>query len=62
VAHVDSYDSDTDEDEAEVGLAEWTRNKKLISCTWVKAAEDKYDFDITKADQIFDMLLAAGQL
>lgn len=36
VAHVDSYDSCTDDDEAEIGLAEWTKKKMLISCPWLK--------------------------
>jgi hypothetical protein len=31
VAHVGYQELDS-EDEAEVGLAEWTRNKKLVSC------------------------------
>jgi hypothetical protein len=43
-------------------MAEWTKNKKPVYCPWVRITEDKYDFDITKADQIFDMLLAAKRL
>lgn len=56
----DSYEIDYDDEEAEVRMAEWTKNKKPISCPWVRVEKDKYDFDITKSDQIFDMLLAAG--
>lgn len=29
------YASDSDSEE-EVALAEWTRNKKVVSCPWVK--------------------------
>ena len=58
----DSYEIDYDDEAAEVRMTEWTKNKKPISCPWVRVEEDKYDFDITKADQIFDMLLAARQL
>jgi hypothetical protein len=60
VVHVDSYGSCTDDDEVEIGLAEWTKNKRLISYPWVKTIEEKVDFDITKADQIFVMFLEAG--
>jgi hypothetical protein len=38
-------------------LAEWTRNKKVVSCPWIKASTEKYSFDFNKADQIFDFLL-----
>ena len=51
-------------DEEEVALAEWARNKKTMLCPWVteKADEKKYDFDITKADKIFDLLLQEKQI
>lgn len=45
-----------------MGLAEWTRNKKPISYTWVKVSQDIYDFDIKKANKIFDLLLQQGQI
>ena len=46
-------------EEEEVALAEWTRNRKTVLCPWVteKADEKKYEFDITKADKFFDLLL-----
>ena len=62
VATVDSYDSDSKDEGVEIGIAEWTKNRKTISCPWVKVAEDNYDFNITKADQIFDLLLEKGHL
>lgn len=60
---VDSYDSySDDEEEAEIGAAEWTWSKKPVSCPWVKVTEYNYDFDVTKADKIFDLLLEKGQI
>jgi hypothetical protein len=58
---VDSLKSDSEEDN-EVGLAEWTRNNKPVSCPWVKANTEKYNFDVNKADQIFDFLLREKQI
>nr|ABA96124.1 retrotransposon protein, putative, unclassified [Oryza sativa Japonica Group] len=53
------YGSDDEEDDSEIAAAEWVRSKKVIPCQWVKSPgkEEKYDFDITKADKIFDFLL-----
>jgi len=61
VANVQSYSLDSDE-ELEVGLAEWSRNKTPVSCPWVINSPERYSFDITKADKIFDLLLQQGQL
>jgi len=33
-----------------------------MCCPWVKITKDNYDFDVTKADKIFDFLLEKGQL
>jgi hypothetical protein len=46
VGNVGSQESDSDE-EGEVGLAEWTRSKKLVSCSWVKDNTEKYSFDVS---------------
>jgi hypothetical protein len=40
-----------------IGLAEWVKDKKTMSCPFGKKEPDKFDFDITKADKIFDLLL-----
>ena len=46
-----------------VGLAEWVQNnKKPISCPFGNKEPEKYGFDISKADKIFDMLLSEGQI
>jgi hypothetical protein len=58
------YGLDDDEDDSEIAVAEWVRSKKVIPCQWVKSSgkEEKYDFDITKADKIFDLLLREKQI
>lgn len=49
-----SYSS---KDEAEIGLAEWVKSEKLVSCPFGKKDTERYGFDISKADKIFDLLL-----
>ncbi|KAK1604301.1 hypothetical protein QYE76_027974 [Lolium multiflorum] len=58
-----------DEDEGsagdqEVAVAEWTRGASPVSCKWVKPQGPPrgFDFDVTKAEQIFDLLLKEKQL
>ena len=58
----DPYDADSNEDDLEVAIAKWTWGKAPISCPWVKEAESAYDFDIKKADKIFDLVLEKKQL
>lgn len=45
-------------------MAEWPKIKKKTMCRWVKDInkEEKYDFDINKADKIFDLLLQEKQI
>ena len=57
----DPYDVDSDEDE-EVSTVEWTWGKAPVSCPWVKEKKDVYNFDVNKADRIFDLLLEKKQL
>nr|ABB47086.1 retrotransposon protein, putative, unclassified [Oryza sativa Japonica Group] len=59
-----SDDDDDDDDDSEVAAAEWVRSKKVIPYQWVKSSgkEERYDFDITKADKIFDLLLREKQI
>nr|AAT93877.1 putative polyprotein [Oryza sativa Japonica Group] len=58
------YGSDDDEADSEIAAAKWVRSKNVIPCQWVKSSgkEEKYDFDITKADKIFDLLLREKQI
>ena len=63
VAHLQSYESDSDTDNGlDIGIAEWTKNKKIVSCPWIKNNLDKYSFDINKADMIFDIQLREKQI
>jgi hypothetical protein len=55
-------DSSDFEDEAEIGLAEWTRNKKSVLCLFAKKDTEKYGFDVIKADRTFHLLLQEGQI
>nr|CAD40251.2 OSJNBb0096E05.7 [Oryza sativa Japonica Group] len=58
------YGLNDDEDDSEIAAAEWVRSKNVIPCQWVKSSgkEEKYDFGITKADKIFDLLLREKQI
>nr|CAE75872.1 OSJNBa0042N22.17 [Oryza sativa Japonica Group]CAE76044.1 B1248C03.3 [Oryza sativa Japonica Group] len=58
------YGSDDDDDDSEIAVAEWVRSKKVIPCQWEKNSgkEERYDFDITMADKIFDLLLREKQI
>nr|AAX92796.1 retrotransposon protein, putative, unclassified [Oryza sativa Japonica Group]ABA93349.1 retrotransposon protein, putative, unclassified [Oryza sativa Japonica Group] len=58
------YGLDDEDDDSEIAAAEWVRSKKVILCQWVKSSgkEEKYDFDVTKADKIFDLLLREKQI
>nr|ABF96295.1 retrotransposon protein, putative, unclassified [Oryza sativa Japonica Group] len=66
INHVYPYmcDSDDEDDDSEVAAAEWVKRKKVIPCQWVKSSgkEERFDFDITKADKIFDILLREKQI
>ena len=52
-------DSDDSGGEQEVAVAEWTRGANPVPCKWVKQKElvKGFDFDVAKAEQIFDLLL-----
>jgi len=45
-----------------IGLAELVKNKKLMSCPFGQKEPEKFAFDITKADRIFDFLLQEVQI
>ena len=48
----------------EVAVAEWARGANPVSCKWVKqqGPPKGFDFDVSKAEQIFDLLLKEKQL
>jgi hypothetical protein len=58
VSYVD-YSNSEDEDNM-IGLAEWVKSKKTMSYPFGKKEAEKFGFDITKADRIFDLLLQQG--
>ena len=57
-------ESDDSGEEQEVAVAEWTRGANPVSCKWVKqqGLVKGFNFDVTKAEQIFDLLLKEKQL
>jgi hypothetical protein len=59
VSYVDYSDSE-DEDNM-IGLAEWVKGKKTMSCPFGKKVPEKFSFDIIKADKIF-LLFQQGQI
>jgi len=62
VSFIDEVASSDFDEESVIGLAEWVRNKKRISCPFGHREPENFAFDITKADRIFDFLLQEGQI
>ena len=62
VSFVDEVVSSDSDEEPVIGLAEWVKNKKPMSCPFGQKEPEKFPFDITKADRIFDFLLQEGQI
>ena len=61
-AIVGPHDADSEDEEVEVDATEWTWRKSIVSCPWAKEMKSTYNFDIKKADKIFDLLLEKNQL
>ena len=59
VAYLEGSES---EEEAEIGLAEWVKGKKPISCPFGKMEPEAFSLDTSNADKIFDLLLQEGQI
>jgi hypothetical protein len=61
---VDTEDTEDSGEEQEVAVAEWTRGANPVSCKWVKqqGPAKGFDFDKSKVEQIFDLLLREKQL
>jgi hypothetical protein len=57
VSFVDEIGYSDSNKEQVIGLAEWVKNKRPISCPFGQKEPEKFTFDITKADKIFDLLL-----
>jgi len=57
VSFVDEVASSDSDEEPVIGLAESVKNKKPMSWPFGHKEPEKFAFDITKADRIFDFLL-----
>jgi hypothetical protein len=64
VVMVDAVDSKDSGDDQEIAVAEWARGAKPVSCKWVKqqGPSKGFDFDVSKVEEIFDLLLKEKQL
>jgi len=62
VLFVDEVTSSDSDEELVIGLVVWVKNKKPMSCHFGHKEPEKFAFDITKADRIFDFLLQEGQI
>ncbi|KAK1663504.1 hypothetical protein QYE76_051663 [Lolium multiflorum] len=60
VTMIDTCEDEGATGEQEVAVAEWTRAAGPVTCKWVKPPGPPrgFDFDVTKTEQIFDLLLA----
>jgi hypothetical protein len=61
---VDTEDAEYSGEEQEVAVIEWTRGANPVSCKWVKqqGPAKGFDFNESKVEQIFDLLLGEKQL
>ncbi|KAK1681346.1 hypothetical protein QYE76_042194 [Lolium multiflorum] len=64
VALIETAEDEYSAGDQEVAVAEWTRGAKPVSCKWVKqpGPAKGFDFDLSKTEQIFDLLLKEKQL
>jgi hypothetical protein len=56
---INAEDTEDSGDDQEVAVAEWTPGANPVSCKWVKqqGPTKGFDFDVSKVEQIFDLLL-----
>jgi hypothetical protein len=61
---VDAENSEDSEDDPEIAVVEWARGAKPMLCKWVKQQGPLkgFDFDVSKVEQIFELLLKEKQL
>jgi hypothetical protein len=52
------------DDEEEIAAAEivWGKEPLTVNQRWIKQAKGTYDFDVTKADKLFDFLVKEGRI
>jgi hypothetical protein len=54
--------SDLEDEDNMLRLAEWVKGKNTMSSPFGKIEPEKFGFDITKSDKLFDLLLQQGQI
>jgi hypothetical protein len=61
---IDTEDAEDSGEEQEVAIAEWTQGANPVSCKWVKhqGLAKGFNFNESKVEQIFDLLLREKQL
>jgi hypothetical protein len=64
VTLIDAEDAEDSRDDQEVAVVEWTQGANPMSCKWVKqqGPAKGFDFDISKVELIFDLLLKEKKL
>jgi hypothetical protein len=52
------------DDDVEIATAEmvWGKEPLTVNQRWIKQAKGTYDFDVTKADKLFEFLVREGQI
>jgi hypothetical protein len=52
------------DDEEEIAATEivWGKESLIVNQRWVKQAKGTYDFDVTKADKLFEFLMKEGRI
>jgi hypothetical protein len=51
-----------DEEEIAAGEIVWGKEPLTVNQRWIKKAKGTYDFDVTKADKLFDFLVKEGRI
>jgi hypothetical protein len=64
VTLIDTEDAEDSGDDQEVAVSKWTWGANPVSCKWVKqqGPAKGFNFDVSKVEQIFDLLLKEKQL
>ena len=60
--HITQVGCLSDKEEEEIDVTEWVKTKKPVSCPWINENTERYDFDVNKANRIFDLLLQEKQI
>jgi hypothetical protein len=58
----DQVDEYNDEEEIAATEIVWGKEPLTVNQRWIKQAKGTYDFDVTKADNLFDFLMKEGRI